>query len=315
MRLPRRRVLVLGTVSLLVLQTILAGVTATPAATSSSGHDYGAAAELEELFGALELRREEQASLVGEELALLRELHDGRIVNFSLLEDQRQTLDALDTSENVSASVDIQEQDWDYSNRGFTPVVVNDPQPQQAHIMEEILENEDLWQETILGTAASLFLETYLIYWAYDADGDGNITAEEEGVEEKDLISTLFGSSTSLISAWVNATIPAGNPFTDIFILLISSLDESGISWVNIDVNGDGNDDIRCRLVPIVGNLIEQSDANPFDGDVQVGAEGGLSFEFEELPGVELDQSLEIAVIRGATYTGDNGEDLTYVWA
>ncbi|MEC9253925.1 MAG: hypothetical protein VX863_03675, partial [Candidatus Thermoplasmatota archaeon] len=101
----------------------------------------------------------------------------------------------------------------------------------------------------------------------------------------------------------------------DIFILLISNLDESDISWVNIDVDSDGNDDVRGRLVPIVGNLIEQSDANPFDGDVQVGAEGGLSFEFEKLPGVELDQPLEIAVIRGATYTGDNGEDLTYVWA
>ena len=315
MRLPRRRVLVLGTVSLLVLQTILAGVTAAPAAMGSSGHDYGAAAELEALFGALELRREEQASLVGEELALLRELHDGRIVNFSLLEDQRQALDALNTNENVNASVDIQEQDWNYTNRGFTPVVVSDPQAQQARIMGEILENEEMWPESTLGTAASLFLQTYLIYWAYDANGDGNISAEEEGIEEKDLVSTLFGSSTSLLSAFLNTTLPPGNPFVDIFILLISNLDESDISWVNIDVNSDGNDDVRGRLVPIVGNLIEQSDANPFDGDVQVGAEGGLSFEFEKLPGVELDQPLEIAVIRGATYTGDNGEDLTYVWA
>jgi hypothetical protein len=281
----------------------------------SSGHDYGAAAELEALFGALELRREEQASLVGEELALLRELHDGRIVNFSLLEDQRQALDALNTNENVNASVDIQEQDWDYTNRGFTPVVVSDPQAQQARIMGEILENEEMWPESTLGTAASLFLQTYLIYWAYDANGDGNISAEEEGIEEKDLVSTLFGSSTSLLSAFLNTTLPPGNPFVDIFILLISNLDESDISWVNIDVNSDGNDDVRGRLVPIVGNLIEQSDANPFDGDVQVGAEGGLSFEFEKLPGVELDQPLEIAVIRGATYTGDNGEDLTYVWA
>ena len=128
MQLPRRRVLVRGTVSWLVLQTIWAGGTAAPAAMGSSGHDYGAAAELEALFGALELRREEQASLVGEELALLRELHDGRIVNFSLLEDQRQALDALNTGENVNASVDIQEQDWNYTNRGFTPVVVSDPQ-------------------------------------------------------------------------------------------------------------------------------------------------------------------------------------------
>ena len=315
MRLPRRRVLVLGTVSLLVLQTILAGVTAAPAAMGSSGHDYGAAAELEALFGALELRREEQASLVGEELALLRELHDGRIVNFSLLEDQRQALDTLNMSENVNASVDIQEQDWNYTNRGFTPVVVSDPQAQQARIMGEILENEEMWPESTLGTAASLFLQTYLIYWAYDANGDGNISAEEERIEENDLISTLFGSSTSLLSAFLNTTLPPGNPFVDIIILLISNLDESDISWVNIDVNSDGNDDVRGRLVPIVGNLIEQSDANSFDGDVQVGAEGGLSFEFEKLPGVELDQPLEIAVIRGATYTGDNGEDLTYVWA
>ena len=315
MRLPRRRVLVLGTVLLLVLQTILAGVTATPAATGSTGHDYGAAAELETLFGALELRREEQASLVGEELALLRELHDGRIVNFSLLEDQRQALDALNASEEVNASIGMREQGWNYTDRGFTPVVVSDPQPQQARIMDEILDNEEMWPDSTLGTAASLFLQTYLIYWAYDANGDGNISAEEEGIEEKDLISTLFGSSTSLLSAWVNATFPPGSPLVDVIVLLISTLDESDISWVNIDVTGDGSNDIRGRLVPIIGNLIQQSDINPFNGDVELGAEGGLSFEFEKLPGVELDQPLEIAVIRGATYTGNNGEDLTYVWA
>ena len=107
MRLPRRRVLVLSTVLLLVLQTILAGMMATPPATGGTGHDYGTAAELEALFGVLELRKQEQASLVGEELALLRELHDGRIVNFSLLEDQRQAINALNVSE-VNASVEMQ---------------------------------------------------------------------------------------------------------------------------------------------------------------------------------------------------------------
>ena len=310
---PRRRVLVLGIALLIILQPLLAGAT-THSPGGGDGSDYGSAAVMEELFGSLELHRQEQASLVGEELALLRQLHDGRIANFSLLEDQRQTLAELNATEEVNASVDMAEMSWEYGDRGFMPVVVDDPQPQQARIMGEMIENEEMWQDTMLGTAASLFLQTYLIYWAYDANGDGNISVEEEGIEEKDLITTLFGSSTSLLTAWVNATLPPGNPFVDIFILLISSLDESDISWVNIDVTGDGNDDVRCRLVPIIGNLIEQSDANPFDGDVQVGAEGGLSFEFEELPGVELDQLLEIAVIRGATYTGDQGEDLTYIW-
>jgi len=306
--------LVLGIALLVILQPLLAGATTHSPTGGGGGNDYGSAAVMEELFGSLELHRQEQAILVGEELALLRQLHDGKIANFSLLKDQRQALAELNATEEVNASVDMAEMSWEYGDRGFTPVVVDDPQPQQARIIGEMIENEEMWQDTTLGTAASLFLQTYLIYWAYDANGDGNISAEEEGIEEKDLITTLFGSSTSLLSAWVNATLPPGNPFVDIFILLISTLDESDISWVNIDVTGDGNDDVRCRLVPIIGNLIEQSDANPFDGDVQLGAEGGISFEFEKLPGVELDQPLEIAVIRGATYTGDQGEDLTYIW-
>ena len=46
-------------VLLLVLQTILAGVMATPPATGGTGHDYGTAAELEALFGVLELRKQD----------------------------------------------------------------------------------------------------------------------------------------------------------------------------------------------------------------------------------------------------------------
>jgi hypothetical protein len=304
-------------------------MTHSPAGGGGGGNDYGSAAVMEELFGALELHRQEQAAQVGEELALLRQLHDGKLVNFSLLEDQRQALAELNATEEVNASVDITEASWNYANRGFTPIIVDDPQPQQARIMEAILENEEMWPESTLGTAASLFLQTYLIYWAYDANGDGNISAEEEGIEEMNLVGSLFGASTSLLSAWVNVSFP-DDPFVKPLLLgIISGLDESDISWANIDVTGDGNDDVRSRLVPIIGNLIEQSDANPFDGDVQLGAEGGLSFEFEKctqltleeggcatwVEGVELDQPLEIAVIRGATYAGNNGEDLTYVWA
>ena len=72
------------------------------------------------------------------------------------------------------------------------------------------------------------------------------------------MVSTLFGSSTSLLSAFLNTTLPPGNPFVDILILLISNLDESDISWVNIDVTGDGNDDIPANFTgddPDVGSL------------------------------------------------------------
>lgn len=195
--------LVLGIALLVILQPLLAGATTHSPTGGGGGNDYGSAAVMEELFGSLELHRQEQAILVGEELALLRQLHDGKIANFSLLKDQRQALAELNATEEVNASVDMAEMSWEYGDRGFTPVVVDDPQPQQARIIGEMIENEEMWQDTTLGTAASLFLQTYLIYWAYDANGDGNISAEEEGIEEKDLITTLFGSSTSLLSAWV----------------------------------------------------------------------------------------------------------------
>ena len=81
---PRRRVLVLGTALLVILQPLMAGaMTHSPAGGGGGGNDYGSAAVMEELFGALELHRQEQAAQVGEELALLRQLHDGKLVNFS----------------------------------------------------------------------------------------------------------------------------------------------------------------------------------------------------------------------------------------
>ena len=52
------------------------------------------------------------------------------------------------------------------------------------------------------------------------------------------------------------------------------------------------------------------------DGDVGIEANVGISFEFEELDD-DLNQTLDVAIVRGITYTteteGDSGDE-TYVW-
>ena len=77
-----------------------------------------------------------------------------------------------------------------------------------------MLNDADFYQESFLGSAASLFTDTYLIYWAYDANGNGIIDLGgcgdsplpgepcEEGVENANLISTIWGASTAILSAW-----------------------------------------------------------------------------------------------------------------
>ena len=59
-----------------------------------------------------------------------------------------------------------------------------------------------------------MYQNTDLIYWAYDANGNGVIDVGgcgdsplpgepcEEGVENANLISTIWGASTAILSAW-----------------------------------------------------------------------------------------------------------------
>ena len=188
-----------------------------------------------------------------------------------------------------------------------------------------MLGESDFYQESFLGSAASLFTETYLIYWAYDANGNGIIDVGgcgdtplpgepcEEGVVDADLISTIWGASTAILSAWFEQF-----GFEGIAAVIVSALldgiDDSDTSWETIDVNEDGVNDIRVRLVPVINDLInDQTDLNPINGDVGVEANLGIAFEFQEISD-DLNQTLDVAVVRGLTYQDENNDDQTYVW-
>jgi len=292
---------------------------------SSIEANYGTAQELDTFFQSVNQRNDEVNETVIEELNFLRSLHDGSELAVSLLDTRKAAMNDKDESENVIADIsDYETVTYDYSERGLKANDVNDLEPVKTDIINTMQNDADLYQDSFLGTALSIFTETYLIYWAYDANGNGTIDVSgcgddappgepcEEGVVEANLASTLWGASTALITAWVES-LGLDNIASDFILLFINALDEGDTAWVPIDIDGDGNNEIRARLVPVVNDLInEDTDVNPLDGDVGLEANLGLSFEFEELE--ELNQTLDIAIVRGITYTDENDVDQTYVW-
>ena len=292
---------------------------------SSIEANYGTAQELDAFFQSVNQRNDEVNETVIEELNFLRSLHDGSELAVSLLDTRKAAMNDKDESENVITDIsDYETVTYDYSERGLKANDVNDLEPVKTDIINTMQNDADLYQDSFLGTALSIFTETYLIYWAYDANGNGTIDVSgcgddappgepcEEGVVEANLASTLWGASTALIAAWVES-LGLDNIASEFILLFINALDEGDTAWVPIDIDGDGNNEIRARLVPVVNDLInEDTDVNPLDGDVGLEANLGLSFEFEELE--ELNQTLDIAIVRGITYTDENDVDQTYVW-
>ena len=306
----------------MMLQVIMIPTVVGPANIEAN---YGTAEELDTFFQSVNQRNDEINETVIEELNFLRSLHEGNELSVSLLDTRRSEMNSKDESEDVTADIsDYETVIYDYSERGLKPTDVNDLEPVKTDIINTMQNDADLYQDSFLGTALSIFTETYLIYWAYDANGNGIIDVGgcepepspgepcEEGVEEADLVSTLWGASTALIAAWVES-IGLDNFAADFILSFINILDESDTSWILIDIDEDGNNEIRARLVPVVNDLInEDTDVNPLDGDVGLEANLGLSFEFEELE--ELNQTLDIAIVRGITYNDENDVDQTYVW-
>ena len=291
---------------------------------SSIEANYGTAEELDAFFQSVNQRNDEVNETVIEELNFLRSLHEGSELAVSLLDTRKSAMNDKDESGNVIADLsDYETVTYDYSERGLKANEVNDPEPTIAEIINTMQNDADLYQDSFLGTALSIFTETYLIYWAYDANGNGNIDISgcgdglpgepcEEGVVEANLVSTLWGASTALIAAWVES-LGLDNVVSDFILLFIDALDEGDAAWIQIDVDDDGNDDIRARLVPVVNDLVnEDTDVNPIDGDVGLEANLGLSFEFQEIE--ELNQTLDIAIVRGITYNDENNIDQTYIW-
>ena len=291
---------------------------------SSIEANYDTAEELDAFFQSVNQRNDEVNETVIEELNFLRSLHEGSELAVSLLDTRKSAMNDKDESGDVIADLsDYETVTYDYSERGLKANEVNDPEPTIAEIIDTMQNDADLYQDSFLGTALSIFTETYLIYWAYDANGNGNIDIGgcgdglpgepcEEGVREANLVSTLWGASTALIAAWVES-LGLDNVVSDFILLFINALDEGDAAWVQIDVDDDGNNDIRARLVPVVNDLVnEDTDVNPIDGDVGLEANLGLSFEFEEIE--ELNQTLDIAIVRGITYNDENNIDQTYIW-
>ena len=95
---------------------------------------------------------------------------------------------------------------------------------------------------------------------------------------------------------------------------LLNGIDQSDASWETIDVNEDGESDIRVRLVPVINDIInDQTDLNPINGDVGIEANLGIAIEFQEVNN-DLNQTLDFAIVRGLTYQDENNDDQTYVW-
>ena len=323
--LNRKRVLTVSVVTILILQVIIVPISSdSPTITV----DYGTAQELDTFFQSVNQRNDEINETVFEDLNFLRSIHEGNALDISLLDNREILLNAKDESEDVNANITHETVIYDYSQRGLEPVDVNDPEPIRADIIETMLTETDFYQDSFLGTVVSVFAETYLIYWAYDANGNGIIdvggcdegTPEnescEEGVEEATLISTLFGASASLMYVWFESLELPGD-LVGFIETILNSLDESDIAWVPIDVDEDGENDIRARLIPVVNDLLnDDTDINPLDGDVGIQANVGISFEFEEL-NEDLNQTLDVAVVRGITYTKETENDSdeeTYIW-
>ncbi|MEO2180193.1 MAG: hypothetical protein ABGW86_02815, partial [Candidatus Poseidoniia archaeon] len=320
--LNRKRIITLSVILVMVLQVVMVPTATGPANLEAN---YGTAQELDTFFQSVNQRNDQVDKNVIDELNFLRSIHEGNELDLSLLEAREVVMNNKDESENVVADIDDYETIvYDYSERGLKPTEVNDPEPIRADIIETMLNDADLYQDSFLDTALSIFTETYLIYWAYDANGNGTIDVSgcgdsappdepcEEGVEEANLASTIWGASTAIITAWIES-LELQNDIIQFIVGFITILDEGEQAWIPIDIDEDGNDEIRVRLVPVINDLLnDQTDLNPINGDVGLEANVGLAFELQELQ--DLNQTLDVAIVRGITYSNENDDDQTYVW-
>ena len=286
----RKRVITLLVFTVLFLQVVLVPTATGPAVIQA---DYGTAKELDTFFESVNERNDEIDDTVVNELNFLRSLHEGNELDFSLLENREILLNSKNENDNVDAEIEHETVAYDFSDRGLVPFEVNDPNPVRADIIETMLSESDLYQASFAGTAASIFTDTYLIYWAYDANGNGIIDVGgcgdsplpgepcEEGVENANLLSTIWGASTTIIAEWVNGLgLDAG--LLSLILGLVNVLDESDTAWIPIDIDDDGQNEIRARLIPIVNDLINDDTQVGLDG-VGVQANLGVGIEFEKL--------------------------------
>ena len=168
--LNRKRVITISVVLVMILQVVMVPVATGPANLEAN---YGTAQELDTFFQSVNQRNDQVDKNVIDELNFLRSIHEGNELDLSLLEAREVVMNSKDESEDVVADInDYETIVHDYSERGLKPTEVNDPEPVRSDIIETMLSETNFYQDSFLGTLASIFTETYLIYWAYDANGN-----------------------------------------------------------------------------------------------------------------------------------------------
>ena len=337
-----RQLLVFSLVILLITQTNFVAITSSTTQKAET-EGYGITEVLDLNFK--EINDKDELDFVDDLLDLARNMHKQSTLNITELDEHQDRVASLNASEDINATFEenIVNATIDMGTRGFSPVIVNDPEPIRAGIMDYILGNPALWPAdlTSADTIFDFFTDTYLIYYEYDynqngtiwnhcSDGTGpttpwNATAGPCGANwiaetqliEADLLAFLAGASIGIIT---DALTELGLPefLMALLLPLLELIDESDISWETIDIDGDGTDDMRARLVPILSNIDFGAAFDiipPSVDDISFVASAGLRFDLEPLAGgTDIEYPIEVSVIRGLSYTTSDNEDVTYVW-
>ena len=154
----KKRVITFLVFSVLLLQVVLVPTATGPAVIQA---DYGTAKELDTFFESVNQRNDEIDETVVNELNFLRSLHEGNELDFALLDNREILLNSKNEEDNVNATVDYETVNYDFSDRGLVPFGVNDPEPIRADIIETMLGEADFYQQSFLGSAASLFTDRF----------------------------------------------------------------------------------------------------------------------------------------------------------
>ena len=144
-----RQLLVFLTVLLLLSQTNFVAITSSTTQKADI-EGYGITEVLDANFK--EINDKDELDFVDDQLAIARDLYKQSTLNITELDENQARVDSLNASEEINATFEenIIETNIDLTNRGFTPTVVDDPEPIRAAIMDYILGNPDLWPGDLL---------------------------------------------------------------------------------------------------------------------------------------------------------------------
>lgn len=269
--------------------------------------DYGVPLAIQEIVSEMETKQAEPGPAVQENLSYYRTIYANKATEPTYFQDMTAEAALKDETALVAdvpmdLSQEMEEYTLDTNHQGYEVRQV-DPIPSvKAEIFEWMLTNPEVNNQTLFETLASLLTDTYLIYTKYDG---------EVQVTSANLIDTLAGASTGLLTEIVEENVPW--PLNQALLLFISQLDESEISWVEIDVDDDPANDIKVRLVPILREFLNVT-VNLQGGYVSWDSMAGASIQIHKLDGVEAPDELEVAVMRTIGYPGDDGSNDNYIW-